>query len=150
MILDLLTNLSSYKGVHPGLPTAIHFLQNEDLDGFTHGQKQIMGDNLYALALTGHGLGLHDSRLEVHKKYIDIYYCISGTDNIGWKNRNKCIHPIGDYDNLNDSLYFYDKPDTWFGLVPGSVAIFFPEDAHAPHAVKGLLHIILVKVLYRW
>jgi biofilm protein TabA len=33
---------------------------------------------------------------------------------------------------------------------PGTFAIFFPEDAHAPMAGEGLIHKVVVKVAVDW
>ena len=45
---------------------------------------------------------------------------------------------------------FGDKPDLWFSLPPGSFAIFFPSDAHAPLAGAGKTMKAVVKIAVKW
>ncbi|MFP4012722.1 MAG: YhcH/YjgK/YiaL family protein [Chitinispirillaceae bacterium] len=150
MILDQLENMHKYVRIHPALMAALEFLETTDLDGFTSGRRNISGERIYALATTGKGKGLADARLEAHRRYIDIQYAVSGIDNIGWKSLSRCRSPYGEYDSAADVAFYSDAPDTWFGLVPGTFAVFFPEDAHAPLAVNGLLHKVVVKLLLDW
>ena len=147
MILDRLSNYSRYCALHPHFSAGFTFLKTIETAGFTHGRRDIMGDQLYATASSAAGKGLENAKLEVHRKYIDIQFSVNGIDNIGWKPLGACITPEGDYDTEKDVQFFLDVPDTWFGLTPGAFAIFFPEDAHAPLAVQGLLHKIVLKIL---
>ena len=147
MILDHLENMHKYLKIHPAMMAVLEFLETVDLDGFTSGRREISGDKIFALAITGQGRGLAEAKLEANKKYIDIEYSVSGIDNIGWKPLSRCCCPQGEYDSESDVTFFSDAPDTWFGLVPQTFAVFFPEDAHAPLAVNGLLHKIVIKLL---
>lgn len=146
MILDDLNNFENYQQLHPAFPAALGFLRSIDFASFTTGKRTIVGDQIYATASCGMGKGIENARLEVHRKYIDIQIAVNGIDNIGWKPLRKCSLPDGEYNTEKDMLLFGDVPDTWFGLTPGSFAIFFPEDAHAPLAALGNLHKIVVKV----
>ncbi|MFP4163174.1 MAG: YhcH/YjgK/YiaL family protein [Chitinispirillaceae bacterium] len=150
MILDQLGNMHKYVKIHPALMAVLEFLETTDLDGFTSGRRNISGDRIYALATTGQGKGLADTKLEAHRRYIDIQYAVSGIDNIGWKPMASCRRACGEYDSISDVIFYSDAPDTWFGLVPGTFAVFFPEDAHAPLAVNGLLHKVVIKLLLDW
>ena len=146
MILDQLENMHRYLKIHPAMTAALEFLETVDLDGFTSGRREISGDKIFALSTTGQGKGLTEAKLEAHRKYIDIQYAVSGIDNIGWKPLSRCCSPQGEYDAESDIIFFSDAPDTWFGLVPGTFAVFFPQDAHAPLAVNGLLHKVVIKL----
>ncbi len=147
MILDQLENLHKYTRIHPAFMAGLEFLETVDLDGFTSGRRDISGDRVFALGHTGQGKGLSEAKLESHRRYIDIQYSVSGIDNIGWKPVSRCVSPEGPYNNEKDIIFYSDAPDTWFGLVPGTFAVFFPDDAHAPLAVNGILHKVVIKLL---
>jgi YhcH/YjgK/YiaL family protein len=72
------------------------------------------------------------AKFERHNKNMDIQLCIDGVATIGWKPREKCITPNGDYNEEKDVQLYHDHADTFFELTNGQFAIFFPEDVHAP------------------
>lgn len=150
MILDSLSSMDRYSGIHPGFVAAFEYLRSIDADGFSSGRREIIGDRLYATSSIASGVGVSEARLEAHRKYIDIQYSVAGIDNIGWRPVSKCFGKDGFYNAEKDVLFYTDVPETWFGLTPGSCAIFFPEDAHAPLAINGSLHKIVVKVSVLW
>jgi beta-galactosidase beta subunit len=43
-------------------------------------------------------------------------------------------------------MFFRDRPDSWLSLPAGRLAIFFPDDAHAPLAGRGTLKKAIVKI----
>lgn len=145
MILDIIPNADKYVMIHPGFEEAFKFLHTIDPDAFTCGKRYIMDEDVYALADTDSGVGVANAKLESHKKYIEIRFSARGIDNIGWRAVSKCFL-MGEYDSVSDTIYYSDIPDTWFGLVPGMYAVFFPEDAHAPLSVNGNLHTIVIKI----
>ena len=72
--------------------------------------------------------------------------CPSGTEQIGWKPRNTCVNPRGEYNTEKDVIFYNDAPDTYFSLKAGQFAIFFPEDVHAPMIGVGPIKKLVVKV----
>lgn len=147
MILDQLTNMDRYSAIHPGFKNAINFLRSINAETFTSGKMVIKGEQIFALGSAVTGTGIERARLETHRRYIDIQYCVSGRDTIGWKNVTSCVAPVGEYNYEKDVIFFRDIPDHWFYLNPGQCAVFFPEDAHAPLATDETVHKIVVKVL---
>lgn len=150
MILDSLDAMDRYTGIHPGFLAAFEYLRSIDADAFSSGKREIIGDRLFAIASITAGVGVSAVRLEAHRKYIDIQYAVSGIDNIGWRPVSRCRGKDGEYDAQRDVMFFTDVPETWFGLTPGSCAIFFPEDAHGPLGINGNLHKIVFKVSVKW
>ena len=43
-------------------------------------------------------------------------------------------------------ILYADRPTSWLHLVPGQVAVFFPEDAHAPIIGEGKIRKMIGKV----
>lgn len=91
-------------------------------------------------------MDLNHAKSEAHKKYIDIQYCISGIETMGWKSLDDCKNPSEGYNNERDVTFYEDRPDTYFELNPGQFVIFFPEDMHAPMIGNGLIKKLVIKV----
>ena len=70
--------------------------------------------------------------MEAHKKYIDLQYVISNTDNIGWKFLDNSFKIYKRYNGTNDITFYKDKPDVFFKLKKGEFVVLFPEDTHVP------------------
>ena len=85
-------------------------------------------------------------KFECHDKNIDIQICVSGLETIGWKPREKCVQPNGDYNPEKDVRFFNDSPDMYFQLTDHQFGIFYPEDVHAPMIGEGEIRKIVIKV----
>ena len=86
------------------------------------------------------------SKFECHNNHIDIQLCIKGVETIGWKPREKCQIPNGDYNPDKDVRFFSDAPDMFFQLTDWQFAVFFPEDVHAPMIGEGEIKKVVIKV----
>ena len=76
----------------------------------------------------------------------DIQFTIDGNEEIGWKPLADCALTSEPYDEAKDIMFFRDRPDSWLSLPAGRLAIFFPDDAHAPLAGRGTLKKAIVKI----
>jgi biofilm protein TabA len=146
MILDRLENTKRYVALNPHFAKAFEFLRRHNLRDLPLERFVIDGDRVYATAMKGQGKPREAAHLEAHRKYIDIQVVLSGTDEMGWKNKGTCKVPHGAYDSDKDAEFFADTPDAWVAVGPGAFTIFFPEDAHAPMLGQGELHKVVVKV----
>ena len=149
MILDITGRLTRYAPVHPLFPAAAEFLGRPDLADLPDGRHEIGGNDLYAIVIRDRGRSRDDAQLEVHNDRIDIQVVLEGTDDMGWKSRSACMVPVSDYDPEKDVQCFEDRPDTWVQVHSGQLAVFFPEDAHAPMISPGLLHKVVIKIATR-
>ena len=86
------------------------------------------------------------SKFECHDMNIDIQYCIKGKETFGWKPRQNCVLPNGDYNPEKDVLFFSDVPDLFFELAKNQFVIFFPEDVHAPMIGVGEIKKLVLKI----
>lgn len=134
MIIDTIQNAPKYFGVHPLFAKAFEYIRNTSLDTIEMGKYEIEGDQLKAIFSSKKGMTAAEStaKFECHNKHIDIQLCISGTEQMGWKPREKCVSPKGDFNDEKDVQFYNDAPDMFFQLTNGQFAIFFPEDVHAP------------------
>jgi YhcH/YjgK/YiaL family protein len=56
------------------------------------------------------------------------------------------VAPVTDYDAARDIQFFSDAPSSWIATPPGSLCVFFPDDAHAPLVSAGMIRKVVVKV----
>lgn len=151
MIIDSLSNASKYTSIHPLFAKAFEYIAATDLANIEIGKYEI-AEGLKAIFSDKAGMSAAESisKFECHDKNIDIQLCINGKETIGWKPRQHCTAPKGEYNAEKDVSFYNDAPDMYFGLTNGQFAIFFPEDVHAPmiaadeHSIRKL--VIKVKI----
>ena len=147
MIVDSLKNCGKYNCLHPLFAKAFDFISNKDLLNIENGTFQIE-EGLKLIVSNGHGKTKESSleKFECHDKNIDIQICVNGKETIGWKPREKCEIPNGDYNSEKDVRFFNDEPDMYFQLTNNQFAIFYPEDVHAPMIGNGEIKKLVFKV----
>ena len=147
MIIDTLKNAPKYFSVHPLFEKAFEYIRNTDLKN-AKDEKVDISEGLKAIFSNAPGKTKEASmaKFECHNKNIDIQLCIDGVETIGWKPREKCANPNGDYNAEKDVLFFNDSPDMFFQLTNTQFAIFFPEDVHAPMIGEGNIKKLVMKV----
>ncbi|MFR5871384.1 MAG: YhcH/YjgK/YiaL family protein [Alistipes sp.] len=86
--------------------------------------------------------------LEAHDRYIDVQIPlrVRGEERFGWRPRERCILPRGEFDEAADIVFFDDKPSCYVSLHPGEFVVFFPEDAHAPLIGSGNVRKAILKI----
>ncbi len=137
MILDSLENAERYANLHPGFRQGFEFLARPNLAGLDSGKYELDGDRLFALINRDPGRGHAGARLEAHRKYIDIQFLVSGSEEIGWRPTSECSQLTDPYDPSRDIMFFADPSHAWINLRVGKFMIFYPQDAHAPLASTG-------------
>ena len=147
MILDRLANAGLYAPLHPRFAAAFRFLEQTDLAALPDGEHELDGRGLFVAVETIPGRGREGAKIEAHRRYIDIHVAIGCRDEIGLKPVADCRDVELDYDEGHDASLFRDRPESWVALPPGSFAVFFPDDGHAPLAVAGPVRKAVVKVL---
>jgi YhcH/YjgK/YiaL family protein len=147
MIIDTLQNAPKYFSAHPLFAQAFKYINDADLANAPDGKGDI-ADGLKFIFSNSPGKTKESSlaKFECHNKNIDIQLCINGLETIGWKPREKCVTPNGDYNTEKDVQFYSDLPDTFFQLTDGQFAIFFPEDVHAPMIGEGTIKKLVIKV----
>ncbi len=146
MILDQLTHLHLYADMYPGFKKAFDFIVSHKDKPFEAQRLHLDGDNLIAIMEAPESRGHAGARLEAHRKYIDIQYTFSGTEEIGWSPHHACKQVSQAYHLEKDIEFFSDMPTLWLPIPAGSFAIFFPHDAHAPLAATMPIQKIIMKI----
>ncbi|RIJ41930.1 YhcH/YjgK/YiaL family protein [Pontibacter oryzae] len=146
MVLDKLSNATRYTCMHPLFVQAFAYLQETDLASVATGVHEIEGKRLFAIISEDKGIAKENAKLEVHRKYIDIQYVISGTDHMGWKDLAQCSQPNDPYTEERDAAFFPDKTQNWFDVPAGSFTIFYPDDAHAAMITGEVVRKVVLKI----
>jgi len=145
MILDKLSNWQRYADMNPGFAKAFEFLMRDGLADLAPGRHEIDGDDVFAVVVKENGKGRSGAKLEAHRNYTDIQYCVSGKEEMGWKPVDQCADSEG-FDEQKDLGFFGDEPASWLATPAGMFAVFFPADGHAVLAGTGEITKVVVKV----
>ena len=146
MILDRIGQAARYTALHPRLAAGFAYLARLDLASLPPGRHEIDGTRMFALVGLDPGRGPAGTRLEVHRRYIDIQVSLDGHERMGWRPLSQCQIVAEPYDAGRDRALFTDEPTVWFPLERDQFAIFFPDDAHSGLAAAGMLHKVVIKV----
>ena len=135
MILANIKDADRYCSINPCFSAVFEFLKTLT----TESKEGFVGDD-YKVNFSGKFIDTSDTNpdgseksFEAHRKYIDIHYCISGSEGIGYADVSS-LKPTTEYDEENDYFLLsgsYQK----VVLRKGDFCIVFPEDAHIPMMV---------------
>lgn len=137
MILDSLPQWRRYASLNPRFSSAFTFLERIG-QALAVGRHDIDHDRVYALVQRYQTRPVAGMQLEMHRRYIDIQYVVSGCEAIHWAPRAGLVDVTMPYDVSKDATLFAAPAD----MVPipvhvGQFAILFPDDAHAPCCTWG-------------
>lgn len=146
MILANIKDAEKYCAINKNFKVVFDFLKT-----LTKDSKETLEADDYKVNFSGKYCDTADKnadgtlkKFEAHKKYIDIHYCISGSEGIGYNDVSR-LTPDTEYDEENDYLLLsgeYQK----VVLHEGDFCIVFPEDAHIP-MMKGTVDGKLLKAV---
>ncbi len=146
MILATLDDVFRYANLHPLFAHGLAALRDPESARWPAGRRVLNGDALYLNVERRDAVGRSAAVLEAHRRYIDIQYTVAGNEWIGWRPLPSCTLEKAPYNEGRDVAFYDDPVNAWFPVPAGHLAIFFPEDAHAPLAGDGGLHKLIVKV----
>jgi biofilm protein TabA len=112
---------------------AFAYLRDTNLDTIAPGKYAIDGDNVYAIVSAGKPKLFEETKWEAHRRYIDIQYIILGKEKMGLASISKAT-AIDEFSEPKD-VGFYTIPDLeskYYTAEPGTLFLFFPQDAHRP------------------
>ena len=91
------------------------------------------GDKLRVIVVTVTPALTNSNGFEAHRREIDFQVWLAGGEVLGWAPASKLKERVA-YDETKDTT-LYEVPAHWTHLqmTPGSLAVFFPEDAHLPN-----------------
>ena len=112
MVIDTLDNFGKYVGLNPLFAAVEKFLKEHPLDTLEPGKHPIKGNDLFVNVTTAKGRTPDAAVLETHINMVDIQI------------------PIDDAEK--DITKYEGMAQNFVECQPGMVAIFFPQDGHAP------------------
>ena len=148
MIIDTLRGAEYYFELHAGIESGFAFMSDAVRSNIEDGRYEIDGRNVYAIVSSCEGIGREKARLEAHRKYIDIHFCLEGKEVIGWSHVDDCLNVVKEYDKDKDIEFYSDKPASWTEVRNNTFGIFFPHDAHAPLAGCGTCRKLIIKIAF--
>ena len=129
---------------------ALHFLRTTDFTTLEPGVVEIEGRNIFAQVLDLTTKDLHENRPEVHRRYLDIQFLAWGEEKIGIAidtGNNQISESLLEQRDI--IFYHASEHESFIEMIPGSYAIFFPQDVHRPACHKTVatpIRKIVVKV----
>lgn len=131
MIIDKLENLKNYASVNPLFPKVVEFLQQNDLNALEEGKHEIVGKDLFVNIQMAKGRTPAEATIETHNNMIDIQIPLSDAETFGYTQRDQL--PESEYNAEKDITKIPNlAADSYITCQPGMMAIFFPQDGHAP------------------
>lgn len=114
------------------IQNAIQYLKDNDFNKMETGVYEIDGKKMYAQVFDASPKPLAQARPEVHEKYVDVQYIVSGKESIGFcadQGKFEVDERIDERD-----LIFYKKVENegYITAEAGTYSIFFPNDVHRP------------------
>ena len=120
-----------------GIQKAIKYLKSNDFTAMELGTYAIDGDEVYAMVMDITTAPIEDKRPEIHKKYADVQFLVTGKEKLGFAPDKRDMEII-DGKEENDIYFYADVKDEGFvAATPGCYSIFFPNDIHRPGLVCG-------------
>lgn len=131
MIIDTLDNMKKYVGMNPLFADVVEFLDANDLDALAEGKHFIKEKDLFVNIQVAKGRPKEAATIETHVNMIDIQIPLDGEETFGYTPLDDL--PAFDYNAEKDiTKYGETMAQTYVRLKPGQMAIFFPQDGHAP------------------
>ena len=129
---------------------ALHFLRATDFTTLPPGVVEIEGRTIFAQVLDLTTKKPHESRPEVHRRFLDIQFLAWGEEKIGIAidtGNNEISESLLEQRDI--IFYHGSENESFIEMTPGSYAIFFPQNVHRPACIKNkvsAIRKIVVKV----
>lgn len=116
---------------------ALDFLRVTDFHHQQPGVVEIDGKNIFAQIIDLTTRAAAENRPEVHRRYLDIQFLASGEEKIGIAIDNGNNQISESLLEQRDIIFYHDSEhESFIEMIPGSYAIFFPQDVHRPRCIK--------------
>ena len=132
MIFDRLSNCEQYIKMNEKFKLAFDFLNNTDLKTIEDGSYEISGKEIYANVQSLSTKPITEKKWEVHRKYIDIQFVISGKEKMGYGILDDSNEVTVPYSDEKDVEFLEGKEFNFVDVKEGNFVIFYPQDVHAP------------------
>lgn len=147
MIICDINSADRFVGLSPAIGEALKWLAGHWQDNFECGTITIgSNDDIRVNCEAPHLRTPESAELEAHRRYIDIHVPLKNKEIIGWAPLSGLKYPHDAYDESRDICFFGDSATSLVHVRVGQIAIFFPEDAHAPNIGVGTHRKLCIKI----
>jgi YhcH/YjgK/YiaL family protein len=134
MLFGNINNLESKFRYPEEIKEAIDYLKDTDWSSKENGTYELKGRDIYFNLFQYETEAEQERKPEVHRKYIDIQYIVSGTESIKIAVDTGGNAVFKEYNEENDILFYEGVEDeSELVMTPGSFAVFFPNIVHKPN-----------------
>jgi YhcH/YjgK/YiaL family protein len=138
VIYGNLENLGDITIYPAPIQKAIKYLMDTDLANIEAGVYEIQGRDMYAQIMDIETAFREYKKPEVHRKYIDVQYLVSGKEKIGFAVDTFRNTEIDAYSEEKDILFYEEcEGESELLMLPGNFAVFFPNIVHRPGCSYG-------------
>ena len=135
MIIDTIDNLGKYVALNPLFADVVEYLKNNDLQTMEVGKYPIKDKDLFLNLSLAKQRTKDTAFLETHINMIDIQIPITCAETFGYTPLEDL--PDFEYNAEKDITKYGDtKAQIYVTVNPGQMAIFFPQDGHAPCIIE--------------
>ncbi len=132
MIVDTIENLKMYVGINPLFADVVKFIEEHNLETLEAGKYPINGADVFVNISITKGRTPDAAVMETHKNMIDIQIPLDEEETYGYLPLEDLPQDI-EYNAVKDITKYPDIPgSSYVTCRPGMMAIFFPQDGHAP------------------
>lgn len=131
MVIDTLDNLKNYVGMNPLFADVVKFIEENDLKALEAGKYMIKDKDLFVNITTAKGKTPDEAVMETHINMIDIQIPLDEEETFGYLPLEDL--PEAEYNAEKDITKYPGVPgSSYVTCRPGMMAVFFPQDGHAP------------------
>lgn len=122
----------------PAIAQALACLHRHDLTTLAAGRYQDSETGWTLQVLDLHTARLEENFPEAHRLHIDVQYLVAGEEVIGVATQPLDLPVHQPYDSERDIIFYQHAPEeTLVRMLPGTFAVFFPQDIHRPNCAVG-------------
>ncbi|KTS26599.1 YhcH/YjgK/YiaL family protein [Pantoea stewartii] len=129
---------------------ALAYLAGHDLANMAAGRYQDEETGWVVQVLDLHTVLAAENYPEAHRYHIDVQYLVAGEEVIGVATQPLDLAVHQPYDSERDIVFYQHAPDeTLVRMLPGTFAVFFPQDIHRPNCAvsqPGPIRKVVVKI----
>ena len=148
MVISTLEQSARIERLHPLFKKLFDYIKTHDLTKVPAGRIVLQDDALFINVDDATLRSREEQKLEVHRRYIDVHFPLSGVETVGWRSLETLGQPSdAPFDEEKDFALYSAPASSYFEVQPGTFYVVYPEDAHAPIIGEGRLRKAIAKVL---
>lgn len=138
-----------YGGLGRRIAAGLALLNKDSVCDAAPGKYKVQGDDIFYIVDEYETKPFNQGLLEIHRKYMDIQYIVSGTECIGYAPLEGLKEEAAYNDEKDIAFYQYAPGMSKLVLKQGMFAIFWPNEPHMPcRSINGPVKVkkIVVKI----